>query len=604
MTLLREGNSINFQKASCTLDGCVKIYTSRVDSVDTDTKRLLSGLADSDSADRDRTGEHDAEEDDESEGQEKRPKRKSARASNTLEKDASALNLKKFDLEFMVDPLFKKTSADFDEGGARGLLLNHLSIAKDGKIIFDASDATASGMEEEDGDESHDKDIRNQEPIDVTRLRAMFLPKLNMIWEQDVCPSLKSFEFGNTSTTFEFGRLGESSTLDSQESGFGTYDDAAYDDFSVGEDDDNDIDGTGYDAGGADGLGALFSLAETGMGNHLQENEIMMGPSTEGDNVFSYFDTAMLKSWAGPEHWRATAMKKPAKPPGTPMKRAPKPRDLINFLDPEEVDYKALFAPAKSSIQMPKTTERTRSAHLLPGDQHFSSKDLLRLFLKPDCKIKFRRKDGMPAVDTLQDGHVDEAFFANHENAGVERNEPMVNVEQDAADAGGFADYDSDSDADMDDDIDESAAMLGDHISPGSRGEDVEYGDQLVAEPLKVKAVPLKYARVAKKVDVKRLKENIWRKLVDDSDEKEQTISPPATPAQAPLPPPTSSVAGTKQFTGLVKSMDGLYTEKKRKDISVAFCFICLLHLANEQGLNIEGDHEALNELWVSQPRR
>ena len=47
MAFLKDGDSINFQKASCTLDGCVKIYTSRVDSVATETERLLSGLADS-----------------------------------------------------------------------------------------------------------------------------------------------------------------------------------------------------------------------------------------------------------------------------------------------------------------------------------------------------------------------------------------------------------------------------------------------------------------------------------------------------------------------------------------------------------------------------
>lgn len=48
LTLLRNGpddQSINFQKASCTLDGCVKIWTSRVDSVATETGKLLSGLA-------------------------------------------------------------------------------------------------------------------------------------------------------------------------------------------------------------------------------------------------------------------------------------------------------------------------------------------------------------------------------------------------------------------------------------------------------------------------------------------------------------------------------------------------------------------------------
>jgi condensin complex subunit 2 len=47
MSLLREGDGVNFQKASCTLDGCVKIYTNRVDSVATETGKLLSGLADS-----------------------------------------------------------------------------------------------------------------------------------------------------------------------------------------------------------------------------------------------------------------------------------------------------------------------------------------------------------------------------------------------------------------------------------------------------------------------------------------------------------------------------------------------------------------------------
>ena len=47
LSLLKEGDGVNFQKASCTLDGCVKIYTSRVDSVASETGKLLSGLADS-----------------------------------------------------------------------------------------------------------------------------------------------------------------------------------------------------------------------------------------------------------------------------------------------------------------------------------------------------------------------------------------------------------------------------------------------------------------------------------------------------------------------------------------------------------------------------
>lgn len=64
MSLLKEGDGVNFQRASCTLDGCVKIYTSRVDSVATETGKLLSGLADSNSKKKDRE-EGDGEESEE-----------------------------------------------------------------------------------------------------------------------------------------------------------------------------------------------------------------------------------------------------------------------------------------------------------------------------------------------------------------------------------------------------------------------------------------------------------------------------------------------------------------------------------------------------------
>ena len=60
MSLLKEGDGVNFQKASCTLDGCVKIYTSRVDSVATETGKLLSGLADSGSK-KGKKGEEEGE---------------------------------------------------------------------------------------------------------------------------------------------------------------------------------------------------------------------------------------------------------------------------------------------------------------------------------------------------------------------------------------------------------------------------------------------------------------------------------------------------------------------------------------------------------------
>lgn len=80
MSLLKEGDGVNFQKASCTLDGCVKIYTSRVDSVATETGKLLSGLADSGNkkrkGDEEEEEQVDGEEEDGEDGSKKRSKKR------------------------------------------------------------------------------------------------------------------------------------------------------------------------------------------------------------------------------------------------------------------------------------------------------------------------------------------------------------------------------------------------------------------------------------------------------------------------------------------------------------------------------------------------
>jgi condensin complex subunit 2 len=91
MSLLREGDGVNFQKASCTLDGCVKIYTNRVDSVATETGKLLSGLADSGNKKKkgeEGEGEEGEDEDgDEEEGEDGVRKRKKRASSRHIQQD-------------------------------------------------------------------------------------------------------------------------------------------------------------------------------------------------------------------------------------------------------------------------------------------------------------------------------------------------------------------------------------------------------------------------------------------------------------------------------------------------------------------------------------
>jgi condensin complex subunit 2 len=53
-----------------------------------------------------------------------------------------------------------------------------------------------------------------------------------------------------------------------------------------------------------------------------------------------------------------------------------------------------------------------------------------------------------------------------------------------------------------------------------------------------------------------------------------------------------------KKFTQVIRGLDTVYPEKALTDISTSFCFICLLHLANEKGLKIEGNN-ALDELSI-----
>lgn len=233
MTLLKEGNGVNFQKASCTLDGCVKIYTSRVDSVATETGKLLSGLADSGNNKKKRNGaegeegeESEEEVEDEDGVVRTKPKKKAQRSSEaTLAPSFATLQLKKFELEFSVDPLFKKASADFDEGGAKGLLLNHLSIDSQGRIVFDSSDdagdASAEGKGRQRRGEAIEEAEETPEPdsmldntakledddedveIDIASLGAKFFPNLDRLEDQDICPSLKNFDLGDPSGSMD-----------------------------------------------------------------------------------------------------------------------------------------------------------------------------------------------------------------------------------------------------------------------------------------------------------------------------------------------------------------------------------------------------------------
>ncbi|THZ50275.1 barren [Aureobasidium pullulans] len=656
MSLLREGDGVNFQKASCTLDGCVKIYTSRVDSVATETGKLLSGLADSGNkkkrGDADDDENEDGEDEEGEDGTKKKTKKKSHRSEATLATSFAQLQLKKMELEFSVDPLFKKASADFDEGGAKGLLLNHLSIDNTGRIVFDSSDdaqdddeSRRDSMVEGEEEKLDDEEIKAAPPapIDISGLAARFFPDLSKLDSQDICPSLKTFELGGGSASMDlpFLKAPEDWRTQKEEE---DHDDARSgivlgDDDAVGFDDDDGAFG-GFDipidAGFGEGGEAWAKEAhvepqlrphdagadvDAGVGVDAEGGEVggfdsngnqfgvtLAHRGDEHENILSYFDQALQKNWAGPEHWKIKKIKDAAKAtPATTKKKEKEPFE-IDFMSPmnqQLADLLYIPAPSNATISLPKKDWKSKTRNLLPDDKHFSSRDLLRLFLKPKARMGSRKSTQQTrgGVEQFQHGDVDEAYWAN--NQGLAEPQPIdeegargdydANFFQDdgLGAAPGAADDDDDfADAQemspAADAFDAAQSGVPNDLPPSS--QETAFGSNLITQSRRMRPEYVQYARVAKKVDVRRLKEEMWRGIGFE-------IEPTQTPSKVP-PPPTVDITeeGTFKFTDVMNNLRHVYPQQQLSDISTSFGFICLLHLANEKGLVIE-NQEGFEEL-------
>ncbi|XP_048498513.1 condensin complex subunit 2 isoform X2 [Beta vulgaris subsp. vulgaris] len=145
----------NFQRASCTLETGVKIYAVRVDAWHADAYRVLGGIS--------RTGLGDEHEFSiggtrtciarNGKKSVKETERKVSPLS-TVESSFEALNIKKFDVAFTVDPLYHQTSAQFDEGGAKGLLLCNLGVYGGCRVLFDSQEVPAECISSTNGSTS------------------------------------------------------------------------------------------------------------------------------------------------------------------------------------------------------------------------------------------------------------------------------------------------------------------------------------------------------------------------------------------------------------------------------------------------------------------
>lgn len=337
------------------------------------------------------------------------------------------------------------------------------------------------------------------------------------------------------------------------------------------------------------------------------------------EDILSYFDEALRKNWAGPEHWRIRKIKDNTKPTNAPVRvRKEKESFEIDFMDAAGDVPEALFKPPKGrALDMPKKDWKTKSRHLLPDDKHFNSRQLLKLFLKPKASMHSRQQKQQQQQRRLtitrtnaapeEDGDMDEEFWAKEGMAmdiqasstpdpKVAGNYDANFFQDDGLDMGaGLQDDDDDEDefADAREAFSPGPAApveVGSQFPPGTFGGGLEFGSQLVTSSRRVRPEYVQYARVAKKVDVRRLKENLWTGLAFEG--------APAAPGREQGGMEVEKTE-TRRFTQIMNELQNVYPQKTMADISTSYCFICLLHLANEKGLVIEGS-EGLTELSVA----
>ena len=546
MKVLRDAEgkgAINFQKASTTLLGCVKVFSVRVDCVREEALRLLSRISSKDSeraVEDDQVGE---------------TKKRASRQTATLEKSWDAITLKRVEISHaIVDPLFKKTCAEFDESGSRGLLAYTLGIAADGeRMLFDSAEpgflqagSDASGLEEAFEALAINTDL----PISDSLTNFVLGETKELTLLESVTQETRSLAFNpfshNAANDMQDYPPFENAPLDYTSA---DYVPAEYAPVDYADDYDYLPPEAHYESADEEEIRASDDERPLFAANEVEEERFAPLDENEETNYLSHFDQSFNVSsgWAGPEHWkiqrRVGINEVTSKETTAPKQKRVKNVVAIDFME-EAPDREQLYVKPTSAhlitFNLTQIQEMQSKPQDLPPDLRFSSKDLLGLFSKPNWrKVLIRRPNVAPRDDPFQETHLEADYWAEQP-----QNEGGLDAADYVADDYAAADY-------LPDDLPNNFDT---------------YPMQPEAMPEMVSNLPQAVTR-AKRVNIQKLKQCLWTGI---SEGKLCTLS------------------------ALMQALPAFYTEEDQRqelgDISVAYCFICLLHLANERGLELRGD--------------
>jgi len=492
--------------------------------------------------------------------QKKQPEKKISPLS-TLEPSFDALNVKKFDVAFAVDPLYHQTSAQFDEGGAKGLLLNNLGVYGGCQVLFDSQEIPGKLVSSAN---KHDK----SETIDLSFVKECVEQMvLNMRKKDEIVPSLRAIinqfdeENQRPSDTFSCGQQ-TTESFDISHGNDASYadDDEGYENF-----------GTSFDYEGQSGdVDENFgpNEAEPIYSNFHEEVEPASLQDMDSDDRLENVDDYLFlslgisskqNSWAGPDHWKYRKTKGPDVQPASEIKSSPPAKKTrkkkqaepeLDFAKALEEEMPDIFAPPKNPKTLLLPASRTPCQTKLPEDCHYQPENLIKLFLLPNvmCLGRRRRKNSGETSRQQPDDYEHGESWGND------------NVYDD--DDGPFDDNENDQ-------------------------SDAEDTNTLISQPRQVNKIDVQYDKASKQVDVQVLKETLWECL-------QESHQPPIQDEEHQQEPPES-----RSFKVLLASFpDDCQAAERTQDISPHLCFICLLHLANEHNLSLIGSQN-LDDLTI-----
>ncbi|XP_052114751.1 condensin complex subunit 2 isoform X1 [Arachis duranensis] len=546
----------NFQKASCTLEAGVKIYSLRVDSVHSEAYKVLGGMnraGQEAEQDADATVEGDNTEN----GKERSRKETDKKLSplSTLESSFEALNVKKFDAAFVVDPLYRQTTAKFDEGGAKGLLMNNLGVYGGCRVLFDSLEVPAKCMTSKN---QHDI----SDTIDLSFAKdCVEHMVLEVRMKDEISPTLRTIvnqfdESNRRPTDFQFHGQNTAEEMEVPFDCEMRADTEEHENCMAWSDDHDEP--TVADLGSND---FVSNDADPSFPDYPQENGLFSSQDPDTDDRFGNVDSFLFLSlgfsskqnaWAGPDHWKYKKSKvsevHPPSENGSALKtRAPRSKkqkeidlDFTVFLEKEMLD---IFNPPKNPKTLLLPESRIPCNTKLPEDCHYQPEDLVKLFLLPDVKCLGRRAKRLSDESREQ---CNNESFPSWDNGSFCGGEP--------------GDYE------------------------GDVHSDIEDSDTLVSQPRQVNKIEVQYDKTSKQVNVQELKITLWNHVQESAnlsfEGKKETVSFRSVLANFPT---DCNAAATIS------------------DISPHLCFICLLHLANEKGLSIQG-YPSLDDLAICIP--